>query len=203
MVEVKICGLTSVEDALCAADLGADAIGLNFWAGSPRCVDLATAKAIVSAVANQVQVVGVFVDATPDEIRALRLAVGFSWAQLHGNEPPQSVAALLPHAYKAIGVTGEDAIELARRYPGEHILLDASVPGMPGGTGRTFDWGIAAQVAVERKLTLAGGLHPGNVAEAVRRVRPFRVDVASGVESAPGQKDAKKVRAFIEASRSA
>ncbi len=203
MVEVKICGLRSVEGALYAVDAGADALGLNFWPGSPRCVDLATAKAIVAAVGSRIQVVGVFVDSTPEEIQTLRQSVGFSWAQLHGDEPPQSVAALLPHAYKAIGVKGGQAIELARRYPGPQILLDASVPGMPGGTGMTFDWAIAAEVASERKLTLAGGLHAGNVAEAVRCVRPFRVDVASGVESAPGRKDPEKVRAFVEAAKSA
>jgi phosphoribosylanthranilate isomerase len=203
MIEVKICGLTSVEDALHAVDVGADALGLNFWAGSPRYVDVDTAKAIVAAVGNQIQVVGVFVDSTPEEIQTLRVTVGFSWAQLHGHEPPQSVSALLPHAYKAIGVEGGHAVELARRYPGPQILLDASAPGMPGGTGRTFDWTIAAEVALERKLTLAGGLHADNVAEAVRRVRPFRVDVASGVESAPGRKDPDRVRAFVEAAKSA
>lgn len=203
MVQVKICGLTSVEEALYAVDMGADAIGLNFWPKTPRCVDVVTAKAIVQAVGNRAQIVGVFVDLAPHDIKELRLSVGFSWAQLHGDEPPQSVQALLPDAYKAIGVEDGRAIELARLYPGEHLLLDASVPGMPGGTGRTFDWAIAAEVAQERKLTLAGGLHPGNVAEAVRQVRPYRVDVASGVESEPGRKDPERVRAFIEAARAA
>ena len=117
------------------------------------------------------------------------------------DESPELVAELLPTAYKAVGVKDGSAIELARRYPGEHLLLDASVPGMPGGTGRTFDWDIAAAVAKERKLTLAGGLNPDNVAEAIRTVNPFRVDVASGVEASPGKKDPTQVQAFITAAK--
>lgn len=202
MVEVKICGLTTADDALRCTELGADAIGLNFWSGSPRCTDVETARAIVEAVGGQAQVVGVFVDHTLEQVQEILRETGIGWAQLHGDEPPELVTALLPHAYKAIGVQDGSAVEQARRYPGEHLLLDASVPGMPGGTGRTFDWSIAAEVARERKLTLAGGLTPDNVAEAIRVVRPFRVDVASGVESEPGRKDPELVRAFIEAARS-
>jgi phosphoribosylanthranilate isomerase len=202
MTEVKICGLTTVDDALRCAELGADAIGLNFWPASPRFIDLGTARRIVDALADQVETVGVFVDFELSQIRKILEQTGISWAQLHGGEAPELVRALLPHAYKAIGVKDGSVVELARRYPGEHLLLDASVPGMPGGTGRTFDWSIAAVVAKERKLTLAGGLTPHNVAEAVRRVRPFRVDVASGVESAPGRKDPALVEAFIAAAKS-
>ena len=128
---------------------------------------------------------------------------GIEWAQLHGDEPPETVEALLPNAYKAIGVKDGSAVEIARRFPGEHLLVDASVPGIPGGTGRTFDWTIAETIARERTLTLAGGLVPENVAEAVRIVRPFRVDVASGVESSPGKKDPALVQAFVEAAKSA
>jgi len=201
MVEVKICGLTTVDDAVRCGELGADAIGLNFWAGSPRRVDVAKALEIVEAVADRATIVGVFVDFTLDRVREILQETGIPWAQLHGDEPPELLAKLLPQAYKAIGVRDGSAVELARSYPGEHILLDASVPGMPGGTGRTFDWEIAATVAQERKLTLAGGLTPDNVAEAVRVVQPFRVDVASGVESAPGLKDPGLVRRFIEAAR--
>lgn len=142
--------------------------------------------------------VGVFVDFTLEQIREILVETGIEWAQLHGEEPPELVAALLPTAYKAIAVRDRGAIELGRSYPGEQLLLDASVPGMQGGTGRTFDWDIAAEVARERKLTLAGGLTPANVADAVRAVRPFRVDVASGVESAPGRKDPDLVQRFIE-----
>jgi phosphoribosylanthranilate isomerase len=203
MVEVKICGLTTVDDAVRCTEAGADALGLNFWPGSPRHVDVPTARAIVEACGDQATMVGVFVDFTLDQVREILQETGTQWAQLHGDETPGLVAELLPHAYKAIGVKDGSAIELVREYPGEHLLLDASVPGMPGGTGRTFDWAIAASVAKERKLTLAGGLTPDNVADAVRAVRPFRVDVASGVESAPGRKAPDLVQQFVEAARGA
>ena len=201
MTEVKICGLTTVDDALRCIERGVDSIGLNFWPASPRCVDAQTARAIVEAGADHVQTVGVFVDFSLEQVRKILRETGIGLAQLHGAEPPELLAALLPNAYKAISVKDGTAIELARSYPGEHILLDASVPGIPGGTGRTFDWAIAAEVAKERKLTLAGGLTPDNVAEAVAVVKPFRVDVASGVESQPGRKDPDLVKRFIDAAK--
>jgi len=201
MVEVKICGLTTVDDAVRCIEAGADAIGLNFWPGSPRCVDVATARAIVEGARDRAVMVGVFVDFNLEQVREILRETGIQWAQLHGDEPPELLAELLPNAYKAIAVKDGSAIELARSYPGEHLLLDASVRGMPGGTGRTFDWDIAAAVAKERKLTLAGGLNPDNVAEAIQAVNPFRVDVASGVEIAPGRKDHAQVQAFITAAK--
>ena len=201
MVEVKVCGLTSVDDAARCVDLGVDALGLNFWAGSPRSTDIATARHIVREVGGGVQTVGVFVNASLTEIREILDETGIEWAQLHGDEPPELVEALLPRAYKAIGVGDRSAIALARSFPGAHLLLDARVPGLPGGTGRTFDWTIAEVIARERTLTLAGGLSPQNVAIAVRTVRPFRVDVASGVESSPGRKDPELVRAFVQAAQ--
>ncbi len=203
MVQVKICGITSIEDAELCVEAGADAIGLNFWAGSPRCVDRDTARAIVQAFGSTIEVVGVFVDAPLAAIEAARLELGFSWVQLHGSEEPEALAALLPSAYKAVGVSDSSAIEEARRYPGMRLLLDARVPGaMPGGTGKTFDWAIAAKIAQERELTLAGGLTPDNVADAVHQVRPRRVDVASGVERCPGEKHPTLVREFIAAAKS-
>lgn len=201
MTEVKICGLTTVDDALRCIEAGADSIGLNFWPASPRCVDARMARAIVEAGGKHAQMVGVFVDFSLEQVREILLETGIGWAQLHGAEPPELLAALLPNAYKAISVKDGSAIELARGYPGDHILLDASVPGVPGGTGKTFDWAIAAAVAKERKLTLAGGLTPDNVAEAVRAVKPFRVDVASGVESKPGRKHPDLVKRFIDAAK--
>ena len=183
--------------------VGVDALGLNFWAGTPRRVDTEVARSIVEAFPDT-EMVGVFVDATMDEVRALRARVGFDWVQLHGDEPPEVVEALGPRAYKALGVSGADDIARVGLYPGERILLDARVPGaMPGGTGHAFDWDLAVEVARKRKLTLAGGLRPDNVAEAIARVRPHRVDVASGVESAPGVKDPALVEAFVRAARTA
>lgn len=200
---VKICGVTSVAEAELCVEAGADAIGLNFYPRSPRCVDQALARKIVAAVGHAALTVGVFVDATLDAIRALQASAGFRCVQLHGDEPPELLAELLPHAYKAMRVKDEGSIADARRYGGEHILLDAYVPGEPGGTGHRFHWQLAVPLARERKVTLAGGLKPDNVADAVRAVRPFCVDVASGVEARPGLKDAAAVRAFITAAKSA
>jgi phosphoribosylanthranilate isomerase len=201
MTRVKICGVTRPEDAEASVEAGADAIGLNFFPKSPRCVDAATARRIVEAIAGRALAVGVFVDADAAAIEALRSATGIGCIQLHGDEPPELLASFLPHAYKAIRVRGPEALVEARRFAGEHILLDAYVPGMPGGTGARFDWSLAAQLAHERKLTLAGGLDPSNVAAAIAAVQPYCVDVASGVESAPGRKDPEKVRAFIQAAK--
>jgi phosphoribosylanthranilate isomerase len=157
---------------------------------------------IVTALPAKIVSVGVFVDASEAELRDTIVKVGLGCVQLHGEESPELVAAFLPHAYKALRVRGREVLSLAVRYPGEHVLLDAYVPGIAGGTGATFDWSLAAELARTRQLTLAGGLTPNNVASAVRSVRPYCVDVASGVESAVGLKDAAKVRAFIDAARS-
>jgi phosphoribosylanthranilate isomerase len=147
--------------------------------------------------------VGVFVDASADEIERTLRDSGVECAQLHGAETPELVARFLPHAYKALRVRDASAVEEVRRYPGDYVLLDAYVAGQAGGTGAVFDWSIAREVAKERKVALAGGLTPDNVASAVRAVRPFCVDTASGVESAPGVKDARLVRSFVERAKSA
>lgn len=200
--EIKICGLTRLEDARLCADLGVEAVGINFWPGTPRCCSLEVAAEIVEAVGEQCTVVGVFVDAPEAEIRATLSTTGIDWVQLHGDEPPELVQAFLPTAYKALRVADCGITEFASTFPGEHLLLDAAVPGQVGGTGTTFDWALARDLAQTRKLTLAGGLRPGNVANAIETVAPFRVDVASGVESQPGVKDAVKVEAFVTAVRS-
>jgi phosphoribosylanthranilate isomerase len=147
--------------------------------------------------------VGVFVDSSYQEIVELRDSVGFRLAQLHGSEPPELLDRLLPDAYKAIRVRGDFAARQASDYGGETILLDAYVPGIAGGTGKTFDWAVAARVAASRRVILAGGLTPRNVSEAIARVAPHGVDAASGVESAPGKKDLDLVNALVQAARSA
>ena len=200
---VKICGVTSVAEAELCVEAGADAIGLNFYPRSPRCIDAVIARQIVEAVGGAALTVGVFVDAGLDAIQELQASAGFRCVQLHGDESPELLAALLPHAYKALRVKDESSVADARRYGGEHILLDAYVPGEAGGTGHTFRWELALPLARERRVTLAGGLRPDNVAAAVRAVQPFCVDVASGVESRPGVKDPAAVRAFITAAKSA
>lgn len=202
MTEIKVCGLTRPTDAARCAALGVDVIGLNFWPGTPRCVDLDTARAILEHWTGEV--VAVFVDPSPRRVAEVREATSIRWVQLHGDESPAFLRSLQPHAYKAVGIAGAADVASARRFGGEHLLLDARVPGaMPGGTGHAFDWELAEAVAQERRLTLAGGLRPENVAEAIRRVRPFRVDVASGVESAPGIKSPALLEAFVAAARAA
>lgn len=202
MVRVKICGVTTLDDARMCVEAGADAVGLNFWPRSVRRCDEQTARAIVAALKGQTLFVGVFVDQPPEEVARLKHEVGLDCVQLHGDEPPLQLQQFLPHAYKAVRVRG-DVLAAVRAYPGEHVLLDAYVPGMPGGTGASFDWSLARAVAAERKLTLAGGLTSANVRQAVETVHPYCVDVASGVESAPGVKDPALVRAFVAGARGA
>ena len=202
MTEIKVCGLTRPADADRCAELGVDVIGLNFWPGTPRCIDIDRARAILERWPKAA--VAVFVDPAPERVAEVREATGIRWVQLHGEESPSFLASLQPHAYKAVGVADASDIARARRFGGEHLLLDARVAGaMPGGTGQGFDWALAEAVARERRLTLAGGLNPENVGDAIVRVRPFRVDVASGVESAPGLKSAARLEAFVAAVRAA
>jgi phosphoribosylanthranilate isomerase len=201
MTAVKICGVTTLEDAELCVAAGADAIGLNFHPRSPRYIDAARARTIVDALHGRALTVGVFVDADYEQIASWKRESGVECVQLHGDESPELLQRFLPHAYKAIRVRDESSIAAARRFGGEHVLLDAFVAGREGGTGKTFAWELAVALATERRVTLAGGLDPGNVADAVARVQPFCVDVASGVESAPGRKDPAKVRAFIAAAK--
>jgi phosphoribosylanthranilate isomerase len=204
LVEVKICGIRSVQDALSSVAAGADAIGINLWPGSKRYVARDEAKKIVEAVGSSALVIAVFVDATREEIHAMRQHLRIQWVQLHGQESPEFVDEFLPQAYKAFAVHSDCTQADVERYPGEHVMLDtaSAVGTAPGGTGRTFDWSFAVPIAKKRKLTLAGGLNPDNVAQAVAQVRPFRVDVASGVEKAPGVKDIDRVRDFVKAAKS-
>ena len=152
---------------------------------------------------REVLVVGVVADLELTAMQALVEGANLGCLQLHGSESPAMLAPLLPHAYKAIRVATAEDVTLARSFGGDHILVDAKVSGALGGTGATFDWELVKDFARERKLTLAGGLRPDNVATAVREVRPYCVDVASGVEHAPGGKDLDAVRAFITNARGA
>jgi phosphoribosylanthranilate isomerase len=203
VTRVKICGVTSADEARDSVEAGADSVGVNFVASSVRRVDVETARAIVRAVGTRTLVVGVVAGMTVTAMHALRDATGVGCLQLHGDETADDVAALLPHAYKAVRVEGADDVLRARAMPGDYVLVDAKVEGTLGGTGHAFDWSLVVELARTRKLVLAGGLTPANVAGAIERVRPWCVDVASGVESAPGKKDPARVRAFIEAVRAA
>lgn len=185
MTLFKICGITCVEDALLSAELGAYAIGLNFWPRSKRYVTVEEAEPIVAAVrarARATRIVGVFVDASFETIVAVRDQLGLDFVQLHGDEPEELVERLGPTAFKAIRLDGRSALERARRYGGPHVLLDAAVAGSPGGTGVCADWALAAEIARERPVWLAGGITPDNAADAVAAVQPVLLDVASGVE---------------------
>jgi len=201
-LKVKICGVTRLEDALAAVRLGADALGFNFWPRSKRYLPPAEARAIVRSLPPLVTAVGVFVDPTREEVLRAADASGISVAQLHGDEPPQLCVSLPIPVLKAIRVADAHALALLASYEVQGFLLDAPTPGY-GGSGATFDWTLAAEVAREFPIVLAGGLSPENVVEAVRTVRPFGVDVASGVESAPGVKDHEKLRLFIERAKEA
>ena len=200
-LRVKVCGVTTAEQAVACVDLGADAIGVNFVSSSPRRVDEERARAIVEAVGARALVVAVVADMSLDALRGLVARTGVGCLQLCGDEPAEQLAALLPHAFKSVRVATASDVAAAEAMPGSYLLVDAKVPGSLGGTGHTFDWELVVGLARRRKLVLAGGLTPDNVAAAVTRVRPWCVDVASGVESAPGVKDLERVRAFLDAAR--
>lgn len=209
---VKICGITRVEDAVAAAREGADAIGLVFWSGTPRHVSHKQAREVAAALPAFVTVVGLFVDPTPDAVRATLEDVPLDLLQFHGNESPEMCASFGRPYIKAVHVkAGVDLLHYASRYDDAiGLLFDAFEPGgLPGGTGTVFDWN-ALPTSLPRPLILSGGLTPQNVAAAIRQVRPWAVDVSSGVEAVgadgkprKGVKDAAKIAAFIRGVRDA
>jgi phosphoribosylanthranilate isomerase len=206
---IKICGVTTAADAALAARLGADAVGLNFYPGSPRAVSEQTARAIVAALPPFVEPVGVFVNESFDSMRAVAQRLQMRTVQLHGERigvPPSDGYRYLPAFAvrdRASLIALDAYLEMCRvagQMPAA-ILVDSHVAGAYGGTGQRAPWDLLADYRPIVPLILAGGLTPDNVAEAVRRVRPWAVDVASGVESGPGVKEAEKMRRFIEAVR--
>jgi phosphoribosylanthranilate isomerase len=204
MTRIKICGIKTIKDAVAAIEAGADLIGFNFYPKSPRYVEVGMCRNIMSVVRQRGRVacVGVFVNASLAEIYATMDTCGLGLAQLHGDETPEFMKALAGHAYKAFrGIP--TAIEGFERQDVPAFLVDAAVKGLYGGSGITADWDGAAKLAKQYPLLLAGGLTPENVADAVRQVMPWGVDVASGVESAPGEKDAGKMVEFVKAVRAA
>lgn len=197
MVRVKICGITSVTDALIAVEAGADALGFVFHADSPRNVTPETAAGIIDALPPFVQAVGLFVNRDSGFVNEAAVRCRLDLVQLHGDEPPQLCDAVERRVIKAFRVRDSASIEPIRHYRVAAYLLDAWSPAAYGGTGHTFNWEIAKRVKSFGPLILAGGLTPDNVAEAVATVEPYAVDVSSGVESAPGRKDPALVREFI------
>ena len=212
---VKICGITRVEDGVAAARAGADAIGFVFWPGSPRAVAVERARVIAAALPPFVTTVGLFVDPAPDQVRAMLAALPLDLLQFHGAEPPEFCRAFGRPYIKAVPVGGNaaraDLLEYAARYADACGLLFDAPPadGLPGGTGRTFDWNALPRDP-GRPLVLSGGLTAANVGAAIRRLRPWAVDVSSGVEAigpdgkpVRGSKDPARIVAFIEEVRNA
>ncbi len=201
MFRIKICGVTTAEDAACAVSCGADAIGVNFFRGSKRFVSEGAAREIVRAVGSSAAVVGVFVNESPEAIAGLCERLGIGRVQLHGEETAGDAAGIVGlWRMKAVHAALPVDLEALRGYPCEAFLLDSGGPGEYGGTGRELPWeGLSARFAkLGKPWVLAGGLNPDNVERAIIAAKPFGVDTASGVESAPGRKDPVKVMAFIE-----
>ena len=192
---VKICGITRVEDAEAAVAAGAGAIGFIFWPKSPRFIDPHRARTIAAGLPPFVTPVGVFVNQPLEYVNGVASLVRLGAVQLHGDETPSFAGAVSRPVIKALAVTADPHIWAPR----VRLLLDVADPVARGGTGRTIDWAAAARLADQRQMLLAGGLTPDNVSDAIARVRPYGIDVSSGVERAPGIKDHQRLRALFEA----
>lgn len=203
MTRVKICGITSVEDAAAAVEAGADALGFVFVPGTPRLVRPEVAARIVRELPPFLTTVGVFVDQPLDEVLHIAGQCALQAVQLHGEEPEEYSRRIPVRVIKAIRVREAGDLHPVATYPAHAFLLDAFVEGRPGGTGTSIPWDLARQAKGRAPIILSGGLEPETVARAVQAVRPYAVDVSSGVETSPGRKDRKKVREFIAAVREA
>ena len=204
MVRIKICGITNLEDALLAAELGADALGFIFYPKSPRKVDAETARSIIAQLPPFVAAVGVFVDEGAAVVQELAARVGLDWVQLHGQESPDYCRSLGRNVIKGFRIQDEDSLGRLADYQGaaQALLLDTYKKGQVGGTGEIFDWHLARKAKKFGRIILAGGLTSENVAQAIAIAGPAAVDAASGTEAAPSRKDPTKLRAFFEAVRS-
>ena len=199
-MRVKICGITRVEDALLAVELGASAIGFIFWPDSPRYIPPSRAAEIIAALPPRIASIGVFVDQTRNFVWNAAEQAGLTALQLHGSESTSFAAALPRPVIKAVPVGEDFSLDAVMEVPKTiTVLLDAHDPIKRGGTGVTIDWSVAAAAAWRRPVFLSGGLNPGNIQEALTRVNPHAVDISSGVESAPGIKDPVKLRALFDA----
>lgn len=203
MVRIKICGITNPEDARLASELGADALGFIFHPASPRRVAPEAAREIIRQLPPFVLSVGVFVDEEAELVRDLAARLGLDWVQLHGRESPEYCRSLGLRVVKGFRIETESSLGALAEYRGavQAFLLDTYKAGQAGGTGETFDWQLARRAQDFGAIVLAGGLTPANVARAIEVARPQAVDVASGVEAAPGKKDPEKLRDFFAAVR--
>lgn len=202
-VEVKICGITTLEDATAALGYGADMLGFIFYSKSTRYITPEAAGKIISALPSTVATVGVFVDALPDTVNKTVKASGINTVQLHGDESPEECASIRnAKVIKAFRISKREDLADISNYSVDAILLDTYVKGTHGGTGETFDWALATEAKRYGPLILSGGLTPENISEAIRTVRPYAVDVSSGVESSPGVKVHELIKQFIERAKS-
>jgi phosphoribosylanthranilate isomerase len=205
MTRVKLCGMTRPEDAELAAELGAWAIGFILWPGSKRAVDRGVAAGIARRLRRRLELVGVFVNQPLDEVEAAADALGLTHVQLHGDEGPSFCAAVRERTgcrvIKALRIASPADLRNAARFHTDLHLLDGAARGLRGGSGETWDWELAAQRRSDVPMLLSGGLTPENVAAGIAAVRPFGVDVASGVETSPGIKDPAKMEAFVRAAQ--
>jgi len=205
-VQVKVCGLTRVDEAVACAQAGARAVGCVFYAKSPRCVSAATAREIRRALAPEIACVGVFVDEPFEGIMAMAAHTGFTAVQLHGSESPEVGERLRREGLfviKALFADRAPGLEAASRFPASAFLVECGQGPLPGGNAYAWEWGRAAALGERHPVILAGGLTPENAAQAVRAALPDAVDVSSGVEAGPGRKDIRKVEQFIAAVRTA
>jgi phosphoribosylanthranilate isomerase len=203
MIKIKICGITNIEDGLAAAEAGADALGFNFYKKSPRYIDPAKAAEIITRLPPFVTPVAIFVNEREDKIRDIMFTTGIKVLQFHGDERPEFCGRFAARAIKAFQVKDRESLKQMVHYHVSGLLLDSYRDGLRGGTGTTFDWHLAVVAKTFGRVILAGGLTPGNVAEAVKLVQPYGVDVAGGVEREAGIKDPAKIRKFIAEVRKA
>jgi len=203
MIEVKICGITNLEDALEVVKSGADMIGFILSSGSPRTITPEKAKSIIEMLPDTIEKVGVFVDESLARVNELAEMLDIDYIQLHGSESPDYCSKVSKPVIKTIRVKDENSINAIKNYDAaDFILLDTYAEDKFGGTGRTFDWALAAKAKESKKtIMLSGGLNPKNITTAIEIVKPFGVDVASGVEERPGKKDPKKIREFVKVVR--
>jgi phosphoribosylanthranilate isomerase len=207
MVKIKVCGITNLEDALAAVEFGADFLGFNFYPPSPRCISPETAREIMARLPQAAVKFALFVNEPKEKIRGILSAAaengpaGFSGVQLHGEESPDYCRGWDVKVIKAFRIKDRESLRAMENFPADYYLVDSWAPGY-GGSGEPFPWNWLEGLNAE-KLILAGGLHTGNVAEAIRLIRPYGVDVCTGVEARPGVKDHERLKAFIAAAKGA
>ena len=201
-IKVKICGMTQLKDALFAVEQGVDAVGFIFYKKSPRAVTMKTVREIITKLPPLVDTVGVFVNESAERVNKMADYCGLDLVQLHGEESPAFCRKIRRRVIKAFRVKDLQSIKQLEKFPVSGFLLDTFSDDLHGGTGKTFDWNLALPAKKMGPVILAGGLTPRNILQAVRQVRPYGVDVCSGVEKSPGIKDLEKVRAFLKNIRS-